>query len=82
MLNFAYKKEYINYSYYKQSVDLLSKYGFKPLKQGYSACKLIKIMKKDKKATSDKITFIVPFDKKNVKEISLTPIDVLYALTD
>ena len=29
-------------------------------------------MKKDKKATADKITFIVPKDKKSVKEVKLS----------
>ena len=43
----------------------------------YTPEKLIEIMKKDKKATSDKITFIVPFGKKIVKEIKLLPSDVL-----
>ena len=33
-------------------------------------------MKKDKKALKDKITFIVPCDKKKVKEIQLTPTEV------
>jgi len=82
MLDFAYKKEYIKYSYYKLSMDLLNKYGFHPLEEVYPTEKIINIMKKDKKANADKITFIVPCDKKNVKEISLTPIDVEYALND
>ena len=29
-------------------------------------------MKKDKKASNDKITFIIPCEKKQVKEINLT----------
>ena len=29
-------------------------------------------MKKDKKASNDKITFIIPCEKKQVKEIKLT----------
>ena len=76
ILNWAYKKEFINYSYYKLSTELLEKYGFQPVKNNYSKEELIKIMKKDKKASSDKITFIVPNDKKRVTEIALTPIEV------
>ena len=82
IIDWAYKKEYINYSYYKLSLDLLNKYGFKPLKTVYPVDKLIEIMRKDKKATSDKITFIVPCDKKQVKEIQMTPFDVEFALKD
>ena len=73
ILDWAYKQNYITYSYYRLSLDLLGKYGFKPLKGNYSADKIIEIMKKDKKATTDKITFIIPCDKKKVKEIKLTP---------
>ena len=82
IFDWAYKKEYINYSYYRLSLDLLEKYGFKPLDTYYPTDKLIDIMKKDKKATSDKITFIVPSGKKQVKEIKLTPFDVEFALKD
>lgn len=82
MLEYAYQKEYINYAYYKLSLELLYKYGFNPIKQNYPTDKLINVMKKDKKASSDKITFIIPCDKKNVKEIKLTPLDVEYALNE
>lgn len=82
MIEWAYKKEYINYSYYKLSLDLLEKYKFKPLKNNYPYNKLVDIIKKDKKATSDKITFIVPCGKKQVKEVKLTPFDVEFALKD
>lgn len=80
IIDWAYKKEYINYSYYRLSLDLLEKYGFKPLDAYYPEDKLIDIMKKDKKANSNKITFIIPSGKKQVKEIKLTPIDVEMAL--
>ena len=80
-INWAYKQEYINYSYYKLSLDLLNKYGFKPLQEKYSIEKIVTIMKKDKKATQDRISFIVPSGKKQVKEIKLTPLDVEYALS-
>ena len=82
MLEYAYQKEYINYAYYKLSLELLYKYGFNPIKQKYPTDKLINVIKKDKKASSDKITFIIPCDKKNVKEIKLTPLDVEYALNE
>ena len=78
ILEWAYKKKYITYSYYRLSIELLGKYGFKPLAKKYDTQKLVEIMKKDKKASSDKITFIVPCDKKKVEEIKLNPIEVGY----
>ena len=78
IIEWAYKKEYITYSYYRLSMELLNKYGFSPLKTKYPIEKIINIMKKDKKATNDKITFIVPVDKKKVKEIKLTPLETEY----
>lgn len=76
IIDWAYSKEYISYSYYRLSKELLSKYGFKPLKDKYSVDKLTEIMKKDKKASGDKITFIVPCDKKKVHGVKLTPEEV------
>ena len=38
---------------------------------------LFEIMKKDKKALKDKITFILPCEKKTVKELQLTQDEVL-----
>ena len=76
IIEWAYKNEYINYSYYKLSLDLLEKYGFKPLKNKYSPEQLTDIMKIDKKALSGKITFIVPCAKKQVTEVQLSPLDV------
>ena len=35
-------------------------------------------MQKDKKAEGGKITFIIPNDKKKVKEIKLTPQEALF----
>ena len=78
ILKWAYEKQYINYSYYRLSTELLGKYGFKPLSKKYPVSKLIELMKKDKKAESDKITFIVPCDKKKVKEIKLLPQEAEY----
>ena len=82
ILEFSYQRELISYSYYRLSLDLLDKYGFKPLKQKYLPQKLTEIMRKDKKATGDYITFIVPSDKKHVKEIKLAPVEVEQLLSD
>lgn len=79
IINWAYQKEYINYSYYRLALDLMEKYGFKPLEKEYPVEKIITAMKKDKKATTDRITFIVPCAKKQVKEVKLTPLDVEFA---
>ena len=50
ILDWAYSQNYITYSYYRLSIDLLSKYGFKPLKlQKKSGLELVSLMKKDKK---------------------------------
>ena len=76
IIEWAYKKEYISYSYYRLSKELLTKYGFKPLNKKYPTEKLVEIMKKDKKASNDKITFIIPCEKKQVKEIKLAPPEV------
>ncbi len=76
IIDWAYKKEYISYSYYRLSKELLTKYGFKPLNKKYPTEKLVEIMKKDKKASSDKITFIIPCEKKQVKELKLAPPEV------
>ena len=78
MLEWAYSKQYITYSYYRLSMELLEKYGFKPLKITYPEDRMIELMKRDKKAESGKITFIVPSDKKTVKEIRLAPPEVEY----
>ena len=75
IFDWAYSKGMISYSYYRLAIELLNKYGFKNIK--LSECfipeKLIQIMKQDKKANKDTINFIVPCDKKRVKEVSLEP---------
>ena len=69
----AYSRGMIAYSYYRMAEDLLIKYGFKGLDLTvYSKECLIDLMKHDKKATSDKISFIVPVEKRTVKEILLS----------
>lgn len=77
VFNYAYKKGLISYSYYRLSVELLDKYGFAQKQLKYKSFEIIEIMKKDKKALSDKITFIVPESKKKVKEIVLKPEEVI-----
>ena len=79
---FAYKQEYINYSYFRLINELMEKYGFAPLKQKFSPAEIVKYMQKDKKSTADKITFIIPCDKKQVKEIKLTPYEAECAIKD
>ena len=76
ILDWAFSKNYISYSYYRLSIELLEKYGFKPLEHKYSVNKLVNIMLRDKKAFQGKITFIIPQDKKQVKEIQLTDVEV------
>lgn len=70
VLNFAFKKGYINYSYYHLSLELLEKYGFKniPTYKKFNKSKLLELMKKDKKATDNAIVIIIPCSKKEVKE--------------
>ena len=77
IIEYAYKNNLISYSYYRLSTELLAKYGFKWKKLPYQPEELISIMKRDKKATKEKITFIIPADKKQVREVALTPEEVL-----
>lgn len=77
IFNYAYSHGYVTYSYYRLAMDLLSKYGFKTMKNKYKPIEFLDLMSKDKKAVKDKVTFIVPCDKKKVKEIKLTPENVL-----
>lgn len=76
ILNWAFQKEYISYSYYRLSIELLEKYNFKPLNKKYKLSQILEFMKKDKKAAEGKITFIIPEDKKRVREIKLTDDEV------
>lgn len=72
VFNYAYKENLITYSYYRLAMELLAKYGFKNIVSKFKQEELLNIMKKDKKASKDKISFIVPCDKKEVREIKLT----------
>ena len=72
-LEAAYKQGLINYSYYRLSIELLEKYNFKNIElKKFNAGKLVNLMAKDKKATHENIVFILPCDKKTVKEVPLT----------
>ena len=63
------------------ATELLAKYGYKGINiSKYPTTRLLELMKKDKKATSTKITFIIPTEKKKVKEISLSSDEVLEML--
>lgn len=77
IFNYAYSQNLITYSYYRLSIELLNKYGFKSLINTYDPLELVELMKHDKKAEQDKITFIIPNEKKKVQEIKLTPSEVL-----
>ena len=72
VFNYAYTRGLITYSYYRLAIDLISKYGFKTLNTKFKPEEITALMKKDKKAEQDKITFIVPCEKKKVKEIKMT----------
>jgi len=79
VLNWAYSQNKISYSYYRTSVELLNKYGFRSedISKKYNISKLVNIMKKDKKANSEKITFILPLDKKKVEIAELDENEVI-----
>ena len=76
IFNYAYAQGLISYSYYRLAIELLNKYGFKNLEHKYNSSELLEVMKHDKKANQDKITFIIPCDKKKVKEIKLLTTEV------
>ena len=79
IFKYAYTKNLITYSYYRLSNELLEKYGFKPIdfKSMYQVDELVELMKKDKKASGDTVTFIVPTEKKKVKEVKLKSYEIL-----
>jgi len=77
VLNWAYKENRISYSYYRLSLDLLAKYGFKEEKIPYKPEQIVEMMKKDKKAKQEKVVFILPCDKRKVKEVKISPKDLL-----
>ena len=76
IIDWAYKNEFITYTNYKVSIELLEKYGYKRLNKKYSPELIVDIIKKDKKATSNEILFIVPCEKKTVKEVKIPVIEI------
>lgn len=79
MLNWSYSKNLISYSNYRTADELLKKYGFINIDivKKYSIDKLIELMSHDKKAFDNKITFVVPIDKKKVEIKSFSKEEVL-----
>ena len=79
IFDWAYSKGLISYSYYRLSTELLNKYGFKAIKfsEKFNIENLTKIMTKDKKSEQNYVNFIVPCDKKRVKEISYNQDEIL-----
>lgn len=73
-LYIAYKYDFIDYSYYRLSLELLGKYGFKniDIAKTFDTLALLNLMKKDKKSTKDNIILILPHEKKRVKEFKFT----------
>lgn len=72
IFEYAYAQGLITYSYYRLTIDLLEKYGFKNNLMQNKSTDLFDYMKKDKKAKGNKIVFIVPNDKKKVQEMGLS----------
>jgi len=70
VLNVAYKRNLITYSYYRLSMDLISRYCFKNIniEKTFDTDSLVELMKRDKKSKHDKIVFILPVDKRKVEE--------------
>ena len=82
VFDWAYKNNYISYSYYRLAMELMEKYGFKEtsISKKFDTAELVKIMQSDKKSDGENITFIIPTDKKKVQEIQLTQDEVLNML--
>lgn len=68
--NLAEKRGLIDKNYKFFAQDILDKFNFKKIPE-LNKEKLFKAMKADKKATSDKIVFILPTDYSTVQEFSL-----------
>lgn len=66
----ALKKNLIDVNYKYFADDIMKKFKFRPVPD-YPLEKMVKIMKLDKKADFDKITFILPTDYSIVAEFSL-----------
>lgn len=74
-LRFAFgisiKKNLIDKNYAFYALDIIKKMKFEPISK-YASDKMLKIMKMDKKANSDKIVFVLPVDYSRVDIFELT----------
>lgn len=74
--NLAVKRNIIDKNYKFFANDVIKKFGFKSIPD-YPIEKLIKLMKMDKKAEFEYITFILPTDYSEVAEFKFTEKDLL-----
>ena len=72
----AYKTGLIDVNYKFAARDLISKFNFRPVKMP-NMKKLVELMKLDKKATSERIVFILPKDYGQVQIREFTPQELL-----
>jgi len=79
VVDLAYKKKLINYSYYRLSIELLEKYTFKNIQiaKKFNVNKLVSLMKKDKKSVNNDIVLMLPCAKKKVKEVHFTMQEII-----
>lgn len=73
--NLAVKRNLIDKNYKFLAEDVMKKYNFCEIPQ-FNNKKMLELMKLDKKATSDKITFILPTDYSIVEAFELTPDEI------
>ena len=81
VFNWAYKQNLITYSYYRLSIELLNKYGFhedKKVIKKFGIEKLAQLMFMDKKTTNNGVAFIIPNEKKEVKEVLISDIKSMF----
>ncbi len=72
----AHKKSLIDINYKFAAMDLISKFGFRPVKMP-TMKKLVELMKLDKKATSQEICFVLPKDYGQVQICNFEPQELL-----
>lgn len=73
--NLAVKRNLIDKNYKFLAEDVMKRYNFCEIPQ-FNNKKMLELMKLDKKATSDKITFILPTDYSIVEAFELTPDEI------
>lgn len=74
--NLALKKNLIDKNYKFFADDVIKKFDFKEIAE-FPMKKIVNIMKMDKKATSDKIIFILPVDYSTVEAFEITEDELL-----